>query len=160
MTPTANKRAIGPARLLGRIMLFVVGILILVFIVLQLIPVDRSNPPVVSEPNWDSPHTRDLAQRACFDCHSNETVWPWYAYVAPISWDVARDVQRGRRVVNFSDWQHVRGEGRSAGEMAEAIGEGFMPPRQYVSMHPQADLSQADRQALIEGLLATLAASN
>ena len=57
-------------------------------VVMQLVPYgrDHSNPPVTAEPNWDSPETRALFKRACFDCHSNETVWPWYAYVAPFSW--------------------------------------------------------------------------
>src|SRR5262245_29295439 len=76
------------------------------FAVMQLIPYgrDRSNPPVVQEPAWDSPRTRELAVRACFDCHSNETQWPDYARVAPLSWMVGRDVEVARSVLNFSDW--------------------------------------------------------
>ncbi|NVB82954.1 MAG: cytochrome C, partial [Kofleriaceae bacterium] len=68
------------------------------FGVMQLVPYGRarSNPPVASEPAWDSPRTRELAVRACFDCHSNETKWPWYARVAPMSWVLERDVEIGR----------------------------------------------------------------
>jgi hypothetical protein len=139
-----------------RVLLVVVGILVVGFAAIQLVPVDRTNPPVVSEPNWDSPQTRQLAERACFDCHSNETNWPWYSYVAPVSWTVARDVQVGRQVINFSDWEHVRGEGRSAGEMAEVIRGGWMPPENYLSTHPEARLTQAEQDALIQGFQATL----
>jgi hypothetical protein len=139
-----------------RALLVVVGILVVGFVAIQLVPVDRTNPPVLSEPNWDSPQTRQLAERACFDCHSNETTWPWYSYVAPVSWMVARDVQVGRQVVNFSDWAHVRGEGRSAGEMSEVIRGGWMPPANYLSTHPEARLTDAEKDALVQGLRATL----
>ena len=78
----------------GKLALRVGGFVVLVVVLfglIQLVPVQRTNPPVVAEPPWDSPETRALAVRACFDCHSNETVWPWYAYVAPVSWLVAHD---------------------------------------------------------------------
>lgn len=68
----------------------------------RLLPVARSNPPVTREVQWDSTQIRALAQRACFDCHSNETVWPWYSYIAPISLRVADHVQEGRQKLNFS----------------------------------------------------------
>ena len=127
-------------------------IIVVLAIAIQLIPVDRTNPTIVSEPNWDSPATRALAKDACFDCHSNETVWPWYSKIAPVSWLTWRDVEEGRDHLNFSDWdnQHVR-----AGEIAEVIDEGEMPPWFYVIMHPEAKLSDSEKQALIDGLLAT-----
>src|SRR3954469_5582449 len=70
------------------------GILAVLFGLIQLIPYGRthSNPSVNVEPPWDSPRTRELAVRACFDCHSNHTKWPWYADVAPFSWVVQKDV--------------------------------------------------------------------
>ena len=73
------------------------------FLVAQLIPFGRShtNPVVVKEPTWDSPTTRDLAKRACFDCHSNETVWPWYTNIAPVSWLTQRDVKRRPPAAQF-----------------------------------------------------------
>jgi hypothetical protein len=154
-----EKKSVSWGKLLRRVVLGIIGIALLAFLAIQLVPVDRSNPPVVSEPNWDSPETRALAQRACFDCHSNETKWPWYSYVAPVSWTVARDVQAGRQVLNFSDWANVRGEARSAGEMAEAIGGGYMPPSIYTRQHPEAVLSAEERQALIDGLRATVGQS-
>jgi hypothetical protein len=77
-----------------RVLLIGAAVVVAGFIILQLVPVARTNPAVVREPQWDSPQTRELAQRACYDCHSNETVWPWYAYIAPVSWQIARS-ERG-----------------------------------------------------------------
>ncbi len=110
------------------------------------------NPPVVSEPQWPSPEVRALAQRACFDCHSNETTWYWYTSIAPVSWLVANDVAEGRSSVNFSDWQG--GRQAESGEFAEVILEGEMPLAIYVMIHPSARLSQAERQTLATGLSA------
>lgn len=133
------------------------GILAIVALglLIQLVPLPGrgANPPVISEPNWDSPQTRALAVRACFDCHSNETVWPWYSYVAPVSWLVYRDVTEGRHRMNFSDWNQ---RPRDAGEMAEVIQEGEMPPAIYLLQHPTARLSTAEKQQLITGLQKSL----
>ncbi|MDQ7030952.1 MAG: heme-binding domain-containing protein [Ardenticatenia bacterium] len=120
---------------------------------IQLIPYGHSheNPPVVREPRWDSAHTRELARRACFDCHSNETVWPWYSNIAPISWLVRHDVDEGRRELNFSEWHRFQ----EADELVEVIQEGEMPPAYYVLLHPGARLSPEEREALIAGLRAT-----
>ena len=73
-------------------------------LVIQLVPYgrDHRNPPVTSEPTWDAPETRALARQACFDCHSNETEWPAYSRVAPVSWLIQRDVANGRAVHKFS----------------------------------------------------------
>lgn len=127
-----------------------------IFLLVQLVPYGRnhSNPPVLSEPNWDSPETRALAERACFDCHSNETQWPWYSNVAPVSWLVVRDTMEGRDHLNFSEWGQG-GEGEEAEEILEVIQSGEMPPAQYVLMHSQANLSAEEQQALIEGLSRT-----
>src|SRR5689334_18000343 len=83
-----------------------VAAVVALFALLQIVPYGRahSNPPVVQEPAWDSARTRELAVRACFDCHSNETKWPWYSHVAPMSWVMQRDVEMGRSVLNFSEW--------------------------------------------------------
>ena len=122
---------------------------------IQLVPYgrDHNNPPVVQEPRWDRPETRAMAVRACFDCHSNETHWPWYSNVAPLSWLLQRHVDEGREVLNFSEWQRTYKE---AGESAETIDEGEMPLQTYVLLHPEARLSLAERKALAQGLTATL----
>jgi len=136
----------------GKIILIIVGVLIILFLIIQLVPIGRNhnNPPVVSEPNWDSPATHDLARRACYDCHSNETIWPWYSNIAPISWLVYFDVINGRQRMNFSDWK--RGFQPGAGEISEVILEGEMPPFQYLPMHPDARLTTAEKQVFIEGV--------
>jgi hypothetical protein len=135
--------------------LLVVAALVLV---IQLVPYGRahSNPRVVQEPAWDSPSTRELAVRACFDCHSNETRWPWYSNVAPFSWLLQRHVDEGRRVLNFSEWQRPYEE---AGESARTVLEGEMPLRSYLLLHPAASLTEAEKQSLARGLAATLGTS-
>lgn len=121
------------------------------FGLIQLIPYGRNhtNPPVVQEPKWDSTQTRDLAVRACFDCHSNETAWPWYTSVAPVSWLTQRDVDEGRRRLNFSEWA---GATRRTNEIARQVSEGEMPMPIYLVMHPSARLTQAETDALVQGL--------
>jgi mono/diheme cytochrome c family protein len=138
------------ARILG----IIVGVLVVLFVVIQFIPVDKTNPATAQEPNWDSPHTRELAKAACFDCHSNETEWPWYAKIAPSSWLLSRDVKEGRSILNFSDWG---GGGRELDEITEVINEGEMPPWYYKLMHSNAKLSDTEKQDLITGLMATFA---
>ena len=145
--------------------------LLLIFaMAIQLIPVPRENPPVEREPQWDSPQTRDLAAAACFDCHSNETVWPWYAQVAPFAWVVWYDVTEGREALNFSEWErHARAEFMDPDDpfppktlserITDAIRDGSMPPGTYRLAHPAARLSDAEKEALIEGLVRTVQAS-
>ena len=125
------------------------------FVAIQLVPYGRShtNPAVVKEPDWDQPATRELAVRACFDCHSNETHWPLYSEVAPVSWLMQRHVDEGREALNFSEWQRTYKE---AGESAETVDKGEMPIGSYLLMHPAAQLTAEERKALAQGLTATL----
>jgi len=89
---------------LKRILIGIVLAGVIVLIAIQLVPYGHAhtNPPVTGDPQWDSPQTRELAKRACFDCHSNETVWPWYSNIAPVSWLIQHDVDEGRSRMNFS----------------------------------------------------------
>lgn len=135
----------------GKVFLGVVGVLILGFVAIQFVPVERTNPPVTYQVNWDSPETEALARAACMDCHSNETVWPWYSNVAPVSWLVAHDVNEGRGQMNMSTGQ---GE-LEGGDMARQIERGNMPPQIYLSMHPEARLTADQKTQLIAGLEAT-----
>ena len=115
----------------------------------QFVPVDRSHPPVVEE--IDAPvQVRAALERACYDCHSNETVWPAYSYVAPISWLVARDVHEGREHINYSEWNRYSDEERLElmEETWEEIAEGEMPMGPYLVLHPEAKLSTEERAAL------------
>jgi len=131
--------------------LVVLGILALIAI--QFIPYGHAdpNPKVMAEPKWDSPRTRELFFRVCRDCHSNETIWPWYTQIAPASWLIARDVSEGRDYLNVSEW----GQSGSGDESAEVYAGGRMPPWFFMPMHPEANLNPADREAFIKGLQAT-----
>ena len=137
--------------LLVKILLSLGGLLVVV----QVIPYgrDHANPPMRQEPAWDRPETRLLARRACLDCHSNETVWPWYSSVAPVSWLVQHDVNEGRGELNFSEWNRPQKEAK---ESAKVVREGEMPPRVYLLTHPEARLDPMEREALAAGLQSTL----
>lgn len=138
-----------------KVILIVLGTAAGVFILLQFVPYghDRSNPPVISEPQWNNPQTRALFFRVCRDCHSHETIWPWYSRVAPASWLVRRDVDVGRSEFNVSLWGvQKKNEGDDAADM---VREGKMPPWFYVIAHPEAKFSEAEKQEFIAGLTAT-----
>jgi hypothetical protein len=123
---------------------------LLFLVAIQLVPFGHShaNPPVVQEPKWDSPQTRNLVRRACFDCHSDETVWPWYSNVAPVSWLNQRDVNEGRSRLNFSEWGAPQ---KHAGDVATEVMAGEMPLWFYLPMHPAARLTDAEKVELVEG---------
>lgn len=125
------------------------GALVLVLAGIQLLPVERTNPPVESEVAAP-PAARAVLRRACYDCHSHETRWPWYTHVAPVSWLVANDVQEGRRELNFSQWQRrdERRQAKAIHEVWEKVSRGTMPPWYYTPLHPEARLSVEDREAL------------
>ncbi|MGB9752927.1 heme-binding domain-containing protein [Roseiflexus castenholzii] len=144
-TTSLDARRIAAGMLAG-----VMGLLLLI----QFIPYgrDHTNPPVIAEPSWDSPQTRALFFRACADCHSNETTWPWYSNIAPASWLITRDVMTGRAEFNVSEWGRPDNEGDDA---AKLVQNGEMPPWFYLPLHPEANLSPVERQQLINGLLAT-----
>lgn len=132
----------------------VILILVVVFAAIQLIPYGRNhtNPAVVQEPNWDSAQTRSLAVKACYDCHSNETFWPWYSNIAPASWLVQHDVEEARQNVNFSDINGHRIEGD---ELQEVVQRGEMPPAQYTIIHKNAILTAEEQQLLMSGFFNT-----
>jgi hypothetical protein len=119
-------------------------------VVIQFVPVERpSNPPVTGEVPA-STEVRAILRRACYDCHSNETVWPWYSKVAPVSWLVARDVREGREELNFSTWDQygTKQQVKKLGESFEEVAEGEMPPWFYLPAHRDAVLSPQDIAAL------------
>lgn len=141
-------------RTLRKFLVILLFIGLAVFTLVQLIPYGRrhSNPPVLAEPQWDSPTTRALFMRACGDCHSNETVWPWYANIAPMSWLIQRDVDEGRATFNISEWGRKDNEGEEAFEQYKS---GKMPLPVYLPLHPEARLIGSEREQLGNGLLAT-----
>jgi mono/diheme cytochrome c family protein len=129
--------------------------LVVVVVAIQLVPYgrDHANPSGGRPIAWDSARTEQLMRSACMDCHSNETEWPWYSNVAPISWLVQSDVDEGREVLNLSTGSP------EVQEMIEAIQEGEMPPWQYKPAHPGARLSAGEERELIRGLQATFGAT-
>jgi hypothetical protein len=140
---------------------FVLGLVVavaLIFVGIQFVPYghDHRNPPVRQEPNWDSPRTRELAVRACFDCHSNASVWPWYSYVAPASWVLRADIDYAHREMNLSRWDQPQPGARNA---VDQVQQGDMPLPLFTLVHPEARLSPTERAELIQGLDATMAAS-
>jgi len=124
---------------------------ILVLAAIQLIPVHRTNPPVLSEVDAPAP-VMAILRRACYDCHSNETRWPWYSHVAPMSWLVVSHVNEGRGDLNFSEWPLLDFESQSLsfGDIRRQITERKMPLRSYTWMHRDARLTQEDRDAILQ----------
>jgi hypothetical protein len=116
---------------------------------IQLVPSGVSNPPSkgdIAAP----PEIEATLQRSCYDCHSNQTRWPWYSQIAPISWEVARDIEYGRRQVNFSDWgeYYPSTRKRKLEWVGRALQQDDMPPRSYQLIHPSSRLSPEARAQL------------
>ncbi|MEI8102490.1 MAG: heme-binding domain-containing protein [Chlorobium sp.] len=128
---------------------------VILFAAIQIIPYgrDHKNPPVTGEPQWDSPRTKELFNRACKDCHSNNTVWPWYSSIAPVSWLTQVDVSFGRDAFNVSEWG--RPEENEGDKAAQEVREGKMPVFIYLPAHPEAKLNTAEKEELVKGLVAT-----
>ena len=124
---------------------------VVLVVVIQFVPVARTNPPV--EANFDGPaEVAEVLKSSCYDCHSNETRWPWYSRVAPASWLVAHDVEEARERMNFSLWgtYDPRRQEKLAEEIWEEVEEGEMPLRKYLLAHPDARLSESAKRTLEE----------
>ena len=167
MPEPAGAGTLAPVRIRGRqvsrkrLFVYAAGVLTGIFILIQAIPYgrDHTNPPVLQEPAWNSSQTRAYTVDACFDCHSNQTKWPWYTNVAPASWLVENDVHGGRSALNFSEWN--KPQDTSVSDIIDAVQGGSMPPFYYAWMpnHPHARLSTSDKAAFVRGLEATLTRS-
>jgi len=131
-----------------------VAISVVLFLAIQLVPVSRDNPPVREAVQWDTPQTKELVTRACMNCHSNESAWPWYSYFAPGSWITAVHVNSARQQFNLSELGKLPAnrKTRLARDMADQIRNGVMPPIDYQLLHPEARLSAAEKEQLIQGL--------
>lgn len=144
--------------MLRKIIVGTAAFILIGFIVIQILPVGNfisvlkrdPNPPVTATVAWDSPLTERMVRNSCFDCHSNETVWPWYSNVAPFSWLITREVNKGRRAMNFSEDPP---ESFDVDDMEWHINND-MPPRLYLTLHTNAELSQAERALLVKALAA------
>ena len=123
-----------------------IAFLVVVIIGIQFIPVERTNPPVQSE--IDAPaEIKAIFKKACYDCHSNETNWAWYTKVAPSSFLAVKDVNDGRRHLNFSEWNFNK-ESKYKEEIWDEIREEQMPPWQYKIFHSEAKLTQEEKNLL------------
>ncbi len=129
---------------------FAVGAIV-ILVALQFKTVDRSNPPVQSDIGT-STEIKEILRRACYDCHSNETEWPWYSYVAPMSWFVAGHVDNARGHLNYSEWPAFDREEQEHlfEEMWEMLSEGEMPLKSYTLIHRDARLTDDERAVLLE----------
>ncbi len=121
------------------------------FAAIQFVPYGRghTNPPVTQAAAFGQGAGVEIVRGACFDCHSNQTAWPWYTSVAPFSWLIQHDVEEGRSVVNFSEWDRPQD---GASDLVEVVQDGGMPPWSYTLAHPAARLSERERQELIVAL--------
>jgi hypothetical protein len=125
---------------------------IAVLLLIQLIQPSRTNPPVAASRSLAAhmavpPEVQSVLKRGCYDCHSSETVWPWYSHVAPVSWYVAHDVNVARSHVNFQDWEAQENPKEALehlGLTCKLMREGKMPPADYLTMHKNANVSRAD----------------
>jgi hypothetical protein len=124
-------------------------------VVIQAYRPSRTNPPI--DPKQEitaamavAPDVRPILSRSCDDCHSNRTVWPWYSEVAPISWGVISDVSDGRSHMDFSEWGTYPAYKRKdlLNDVCKMVTQHDMPLVTYALLHPNARLSEADRQAI------------
>ena len=116
---------------------------------IQLVPSGVTNP--VSRGDISAPPEVEATLRhSCYDCHSNQTQWPWYGHIAPISWEVARDIEYGRRQINFSEWSeyYPLTRKRKLQWVNRALQQEDMPPRSYQLIHPSSRLSPEARAQL------------
>lgn len=127
----------------------ILSILVGVLLVLQFFPIDRSNPAVKAEIQT-SAETKEILKRSCYDCHSNETVWPPYSYIFPASLLISHHVEEGRDELNFSEFGLLtqKKQNKKIYEIWEQVEEGEMPPKDYLLLHPNARLSDKDKEIL------------
>ncbi|HOP41420.1 MAG TPA: heme-binding domain-containing protein [Geobacteraceae bacterium] len=123
--------------------------LFLTLVLIQLVPVRRTNPPIETEIATPG-HIKAILRKACYDCHSNTTRWPWYSSIAPVSWLVAGDVTRGREELNFTTWNRYTPKKQASlrKDVWKQVEEGHMTPRLYRLMHPEARLAHAEKEVL------------
>lgn len=139
-----------------RIWLKRIGLGLVIFLVAaQLVPINRTNPVVDPAKTIYAAYpvplqVRSVFQKSCVDCHSNQTVWPWYSYVAPVSWVVAYDVQEGRTRMNLSEWANRSKDEREdkLAQMCDELVHDDMPDVKYLWIHHNARPTQEEKDAL------------
>ena len=132
-----------------------ISIILFIFVVIQFFGPERTNPKVEPSRSVQSltqipPDVLTTLKRACYDCHSNETTWPAYSYVAPVSWLVIKDVNDGRSHINFSEWAQYSPKKvtKALEEICEEVQEKRMPLPIYLLMHSDAKLSDTEVETI------------
>jgi len=120
------------------------------FVGIQFVPIERTNPPITGEIQAHAEVMRIL-RKACYDCHSNETSWPWYSYIAPMSWTIESDVKVGRGDLNFSEWSDYSPmkQDFKQSQSGELVAAGEMPLWFYIPLHPEADLTKEEIELIV-----------
>ncbi len=138
-----------------KVLQYGMGVLAAALIIAQFIQPERTNPPADPSASFEAvaKPPREVAAaigRACLDCHSNQTVWPWYSRISPVSWLVAGDVKEGRAKLNFSQWNIYSPEMTriKLGEICKEVMKGEMPPWYYFPMHPGTKVTPAEVSAI------------
>lgn len=126
-------------------------ILVIILIGIQFIPIEKTNPPISMDINAPE-NIASILRTSCYDCHSNETVWPWYSHIVPVSFIVAGDVNDGRKHLNFSEWDKYESEKvkKIFEEISEEVEEKKMPLPMYTFIHPAAELEDYQIKLITE----------
>ena len=132
-------------------------IIIVAFVLIQFFPIDKNNPVVTPKMDFlkikNTPEkTANLIRNSCYDCHSNESKYPWYSNVQPFAWFLENHIEEGRKELNFSTFAtyEKKRQVKKLQEAIEKIEKGEMPLDSYVILHPEAKLSEADKKEMIE----------
>ncbi len=144
-------------KIILRVLKWIAIVLIVVFLGIQFIRPARTNPPVdesqtIFARTQMTPQVSAILERSCSDCHSNKTVWPWYSNVAPVSWLICDDVNKGRQALSLSEWVKLdqdRQE-RKLRQICDEVSDAVMPLSSYLPMHPQARLSAEDKKTICD----------
>jgi hypothetical protein len=131
-----------------KILLVAIGILLL----MQGIQPEKTNPPIDRDITLQAPkEVMQILKRACYDCHSNETVWPWYSKIAPLSWSIVSHVNEGREALNFSKWKEIETQTKikRLKRAVKTVNNGMMPLSSYLLLHKEAVLSLKEKEILI-----------
>ncbi len=134
-----------------RILLVLLAIVAAALAAMQFVRTERTNPPVNAADVLRAPrNVQPILKRACYDCHSNETHWPWYSNIAPMSWLLAEDVEEGRAEMSFSEWNTYNADQRNhlLEEICKEVKRGEMPLKSYTFLHPSAKMTIEDKRAL------------
>jgi hypothetical protein len=144
-------------KMVWKIIKWLLIVLVCLFILIQLKRPARTNPAVdlsqtIEARTQMSPHVAAIVDRACRDCHSNKTEWPWYTNVAPVSWWITDHVNTGRKNMNISEWGKLASDrqDKKLRQICDEVEDGAMPLSSYLPMHPKAKLSEQDKKTLCD----------